>query len=48
MSLLLGFIIGLIIGFFGAVHLAFEEINGMSKEELLDMYAVLRELDETH
>lgn len=48
MSLLLGFIIGLIIGFFGAVHLAFEEINSMSKEELLDMYAVLRELDETH
>jgi len=48
MSLFLGFIIGLIIGFFGAVHLAFEEINGMSKEELLDMYAVLRELDETH
>lgn len=48
MSLLLGFIIGLIIGFFGAVHLAFEEINGMSKEELLDMYAVLRELDGTH
>lgn len=48
MSLFLGFIIGLIIGFFGAVHLAFEEINGMSKEELLDMYAVLRELDGTH
>ena len=48
MSLFLGFIIGLILGFFGAVHLAFEEINGMSKEELLDMYAVLREIENEH
>tara|TARA_R110002020_G_scaffold475611_2_gene711342 strand:+ start:653 stop:799 length:147 start_codon:yes stop_codon:yes gene_type:complete len=48
MELLLGLIIGLILGFFGAVHLAFEEVNGMTKEELIDMHNVLRELDNEH
>ena len=42
MTLLLGVIIGLILGFFGAL----QEFEEMTEEELIDMHKVLKELQD--
>lgn len=46
MTLLLCVIIGLILGFFGALHLSIQEFEEMTEEELIDMHKVLKEIQD--
>ena len=45
MEILIGLIIGLILGFFGAFHIVVQELEEMTEEELLWTNKVLKELD---
>ena len=45
MEILIGLIIGLILGFFGAFHIVVQELEEMTEEELLWTNKVLKELN---
>ncbi len=44
MEILIGLIIGLILGFFGAFHIVVQELEEMTEEDLLETNRVLRSL----
>ena len=45
MDILIGLIIGLILGFFGAFHIVVQELEEMTEEDLLETNRVLKELN---
>ncbi len=45
MEILIGLIIGLILGFFGAFHIVVQELEEMTEEDLLETNRVLKELN---
>jgi len=48
MSIFIGLIIGLILGFFGAFHIFVQQLEEMTEEELLWTNKVLKELNNEH
>ena len=45
MEILIGLIIGLILGLFGAFHIVVQELEEMTEEDLLETNRVLKELN---
>ena len=45
MEILIGLIIGLILGFFGAFHIVVQELEEMTEEDLLETNRVLKKLN---